>query len=448
MMEGPLRWNRDMKKLLPILLVVTLAGCFEASPPPTTDPIAGGSRVDDGLGFTAVGDAPRASPRQPLGPPSPDEHQTALGQSRFAWELYRALRAEETGNLFVSPYSVSSALAMTYGGAYGETAEEMARVLHFDLPGDRLHPAFGQLARSFRADRGAQGYQLHVANRLWGQDQEGYLDAFLALTRDQYGAELARVDFANDSEGARKLINLWAAEQTEGKIQDLIPPGLVSELTRFVLTNAIYFKGDWEKRFNEGLTQEAPFHVSPEEDVNVPLMMQTGDFKYAQFEGFAAIELPYVGGELAMLVILPDAVDGLAALEVQLSVEKLVQWTNELRSTEIDLFFPKFEMTTTYDHMERTLRSLGMEMAMTPGQADFSGIHSSSQLSIAAVVHKAYLKVDEKGTEAAAATAVVENLPSPIPPPKPVFRADHPFVFVIRDYRTQSVLFAGSLVRP
>ncbi len=370
------------------------------------------------------------------------------GNTRFALDLYARLGTEQDGNLFFSPGSLSTALAMTYDGAGGETAEQMAEVLHLRLPRERLHPAFAALQQTWEADGEGAGYRLSVANRLWGQRDFDFRADYLATTRQHYGAELARVDFARQAEPARQRINAWVEEQTNGKIADLIPPGVLDAMTRLVLTNAVHFKGDWSEPFRKEATKDAPFHVSARERVEVPLMHRQGDYRYWAGDGLRALELPYGEGDLAMVVLLSDEIEGLPDLESRLTAEDLSRWLSGLREREVRVSLPRFTLDSQFQLAE-VLGAMGMPRAFTTGEADFSGMSSEEELSLSAVVHKAFVDVNEEGTEAAAATGIAVAATAFVEPEEPaVFRADHPFLFLIRDSRTGSILFLGRLVDP
>ncbi|CAN5879748.1 serpin family protein [soil metagenome] len=322
------------------------------------------------------------------------EIQTIVeGNTRFALDLYARLRAESHDNLFFSPSSLSTALAMTYAGAEGQTADQMAQVLHFPLPQDQLHPTFSALQQTWIAKGEGAGYQLNVANRLWGQRDYGFRPEFLAKTRDHYGAELAQVDFVQQAEPTRQQINTWVEEQTQGKITDLIPPGALDEMTRLVLTNAIHFKGDWSEPFRETATQDSPFHVSADRTIDVPLMFRQDDYRYWAGEELKLLELPYGKGELAMLVLLPDEIDGLVGLEAKLTADNLARWLSGLRKKEVRVHLPRFQLTTQFQLAE-VLKAMGMPLAFTPGGADFSGMSSEEELFLSAVIHKAFVDVN------------------------------------------------------
>jgi serpin B len=377
--------------------------------------------------------------------PAGDIAAVVKGDTEFALRLYGQLGKEE-GNLFFSPFSISTALAMTYAGARGDTADEMAKALDFTVSQDRLHPAFAAVLAQINEGGKKRGYQLSVANALWGQQGFGFLPDFLNLTRDRYGAGLHEVDFVNATEAARKLINAWVEKETQDKIKDLLPPGVLTVDTRLVLTNAIYFKGFWAEKFKKEFTHEEPFKTSASTTVKVPLMQRTGDYLYLDGGDFQALELPYQGKDLSMVVLLPKKVDGLGDFEQKLTEANLTGWLGKLRKQEVQVALPQFKMTKEFS-LNDALKALGMRRAFIPGGADFTGMSGSGKkLFISAVVHKAFVDVNEEGTEAAAATGVVINKESARI--TPVFQADHPFVFLIRDNRSGSVLFMGRLSNP
>ena len=377
-----------------------------------------------------------------------DVRAVVEGNNRFALDLYAQLRADQPGNLFFSPGSLSTALGMTYAGARGDTEPQMAKVLHFTLPQEKLHPAFASLNPTWNPDGKRRGYRLSVANRLWGQEGFRFLPEFLAITREDYGAELAQVDFGSQTEQARQRINAWVEEQTQGKIRDLIPSGALNSLSRLVLTNAIYFKGDWTKPFDKGDTKDAPFHVTTRQTFDVPMMYQESRFPFWAGEFLKILELPYGTGDLSIMVLLPDEIEGLAKLEARLTDDNLTRWLSGLRREKVRVYLPRFKLTSQFQ-LASTLKNLGMTLAFLSDEADFSGMDGKQDLFISAVLHKAFVDVNEEGTEAAAATGIVVGATAVlIPKEPPVFRADHPFVFLIRDNRTESILFLGRLVNP
>lgn len=440
----------EMTRFFPIGLVL-LVGCSAdvstsipitaaATENATADVNAAKSPVDP------IAESQKSSSSEPHVANGNDRAGATAGNA-FAIDLFSRLRSSGQGNLFFSPYSIHSALSMTYAGARGETAAEMARTLHLESDSTNAVANAGALARSLPAGRRAtQRCELQIANRLWGQQGLAVLPEFVSLTRDYFGAELALADFARHTEEARQKINAWVAAETHEKIKDLLKPGTIDSSTRLVLTNAIYFKGQWNKTFNKQGTAQAGFHVSADEKIDVPLMFQQGFFSCLAVDEMKILELPYADKRLAMTILLPEKVDGLAALEEQLTPDNLNRWLSKLQSQEVKVHFPRFRLTNDFS-LSPVLRSLGMPSALTPGQADFSGMAESQDLYISAVIHKAFVDVNEEGTEAAAATAVVKSAPSPVVQMF-VFRADHPFLFLIRDTRTGSILFLGRMVRP
>jgi len=373
-----------------------------------------------------------------------DTRALVEGNTAFALDLYRQLKENE-GNLFFSPYSISTALAMTIAGAQGNTEAQMARALHFALDQGQLHPAFASLEARLSALQEKGRVLLRVANALWPQEGYSLRDEFLALTEKFYGVQIAAVDFSTveAAEEARQRINAWVEERTEVKIEELIPRATL--LALLILVNAIYFKGDWARQFDEALTHDAPFWVTRGEQVQVPLMHQVGECGYAETGHLQILELPYAGDDLSMIALLPADRGGLADLEDALSVDNLSGWTRRIRRREVDVSLPRFTMRCGFE-LSETLRAMGMTDAFDD-EADFSGIDGTRLLYISAVFHQAFVEVNEEGTEAAAATAVV-MAPKGLPPPIPTFRADRPFVFLIRENHTGSVLFLGRVVDP
>ncbi len=376
-------------------------------------------------------------------PAKAPEGTAADSVNDFALDLYARLRGEE-GNLFFSPHSISTALAMTYAGARGETARQMADVLSFHAEGERLHLGFGELQRSLAAGKEEKGYELTVANALWGQKGYGFLKEFLELTGKHYGAGLREMDFRGAAEDARKTINSWVEEKTRDRIKDLIKPGVLNSMTRLVLTNAIYFKGDWARQFDEKATRDAPFWLTQEKKADVPMMFHRARFKYAEMDSLQCLELPYVGEELSMVVLLPKERTGLGKLEASLNRENLERWVGRMHRMKVSVHLPKFKLTRQFQ-LGGTLKAMGMTDAFSD-RADFSGMNGKRDLFISAVIHKAFVEVNEEGTEAAAATAVVIQVTSI--QPETVFRADHPFIFLIRDTRSGAILFMGRVSDP
>lgn len=374
--------------------------------------------------------------------------QTAVtGNTAFACDLYGKLKAQE-GNLFLSPYSISTALAMTYGGARGNTEAQMAKALNFGLPQDELHPVFAGLQDGLNAVQQKGKVKLAVANSLWPQKGYTFLPAYLDLCKKNYSVTITPVDFAGATEQARTTINDWVENKTEKKIQELFKPGVLSGDTRLVLVNAIYFKGNWVTQFDKRATTPQPFHLAAGKDVEAPLMRLEKQFRYTETPDLQALEMPYSGNDLSMVVLLPRQVDGLPALEAKLTEENLAAWTKGLASRKAMVWLPKFKTTAEFS-LNQTLAALGMTDAFAR-QADFSGMTGQTDLFISAVVHKAFVEVNEEGTEAAAATGVAFTRERAIVREEEpvVFRADHPFLFIVRDNHTGSVLFLGRIVDP
>jgi serpin B len=372
-----------------------------------------------------------------------DFENLAHGNNAFALDLYHEL-GKSDGNLFFSPYSISVALAMTYAGARGETEFQMKRALHFGLPNEKLHAAFFDLQKYLGEAETSEGVQLKIANSLWPQAGYTFLSDFIALIRTNYGVTITPVDFAGDTEGARQVINQWVDEKTERKIPELIPQGRLTALTRLVLTNAIYFKGMWAAPFKQELTKEADFW-SVNGQVKVPMMTRHGKYRYAGNKDLQALELSYLGNGLSMLLILPREKDGLANLEGGLTPDFISKLTQKMWETDLTVFLPKFKMESAF-LLNEMLAALGMTDAFRSDKADFSGMNGTKELLISLVIHKAFIEINEEGTEAAAATAVVTRAKGFIEPIE--FRADHPFVFIIRENQTGSILFMGRMLQP
>ncbi len=385
--------------------------------------------------------------------PAADLEQLVAGNTAFAFDLYQAVRLPD-GNLVYSPFSISIALAMTYGGARGDTASQMAEVLHFTLPEGQFHPAFNALDLDLaaRPDQAAnvdedERFELSIANSLWGQDGWPFLPEFLDLLAANYGAGMRLVDFENATETARRQINDWVSDQTHKRIRDIIPPGTLDPSTRLALANAIYFKATWEFEFDPNETADAPFYLLDGETVSVEMMgMETGEnYAYAAGDGWQAIALPYKGSLTEMVVIVPDA-GNFEAFESTLTAEEYNDIVSALEPQDVILSMPKFTFETQYS-LSDTLVQMGMPDAFDPFLADFSGMDGQQILYIGDVLHKAFIAVDEKGTEAAAATIVI-MMAGALMPEGIVLTIDRPFFYVIRDVPTGTVLFMGRVVDP
>jgi serpin B len=376
----------------------------------------------------------------------PEPAMVVEGNTDFALDLYRELK-DTKGNLFFSPYSISTALAMTYAGARENTAKQMADVLHFPFGQNKVHPAFGHLETLMNKIQTKSDIQLNVANSLWPQQGYPFLEEYLALIKKYYGVVITPLNYQKAAEKARKIINQWVVEKTKDKIKNLIRPGILNTLTRLVLVNAIYFKGNWANQFNEKQTKDDTFYLFSGRTIQTPLMAHEQEFAYGDKEFLQVLELPYVGESLSMIVLLPKEKDGLPQLEKQLTAVNLKMWTSGLRKQKVKIFLPRFKMTSQFS-LGKNLAAMGMPDAFNPNKANFSGMDGRlNWLYIGAVIHKAFVDVNEEGTEAAAATAVMVLGTSMAPPP-PTFRADHPFFFLIRENTTGSILFLGRVMDP
>jgi len=380
--------------------------------------------------------------------------ELALGNRRFAVELYQHLASEYEGeNLFFSPYSVSSALAMTFAGAENNTETQMAATLHFTLPEDALHAAFNLESQQLNsrgqdaAGADGEGFRLNVVNSIWGQDGYPFLQSFLDCLALNYGAGLRVVDFINVPESCRVTINDWVAEQTEDRIQDLLPPGSITGLTRMVLVNAVYFNAAWLHPFEVSATQPGDFNLLDGSAVQTDMMQQTELFGYLDGENFTALELHYDGGEMSMVIIVPDS-GQYAAFESGLTLEKLDAIISALGPQRVELSMPGWTFQTGSISLSGILRQMGMQDPFDSLKADFSAMADApGPLFISDVVHKAFVAVDEEGTEAAAATGVI-IVPTSVPPPPIPFAIDRPFVYLIRDIATETIVFMGRVTDP
>lgn len=368
--------------------------------------------------------------------------------NQFALEMYSEIN-EEGKNLFFSPWSISSALAMTFEGAKGQTREEMKNTLHFQENDLDRRSSFAGLYNTINS--GNKEYELNTANALWAQKDYPFLEEFINSNKKYYSAEVTNMDFVSKPEESRKEINKWVEEKTNDKIKDLIPQGMINSITRLVLTNAIYFKGDWKLKFDKTKTKKEEFKVNENTTVQADMMSlkeEKDDFKYTENELLQIIELPYKGENLSMIVLLPKK--NLSEIEEQLSVEKLNSWKQSMHEREVFVYLPKFKFETKY-FIAENLSKMGMPTAFSDSSADFTGMFDSTKttenLFISQVIHQAFVQVDEEGTEAAAATAVIMEATSAMPD-YIEFRADHPFIFIIQENSTGSILFMGKVTDP
>jgi len=384
--------------------------------------------------------------------PQGDLDALVTDNTEFSFELYQELAGASGGNLFYSPFSISQALAMTYAGAQGNTAVEMADTLSFTLPAAQLHPAWNALDLEL-ASRGqnalasdGQGFRLNVVNSIWAQIGYPLQTPFLDTLAQHYGAATFLMDYKADPEGCRDTINTWVEDQTEGRIEDLIGPDVIKTITRLVLVNAIYFNAAWLLPFDESLTQDGPFHRLDGSSAAVPLMYQEEAFGYATGDGWEAVEMQYDGQELSMVVVMPDE-GRFAEIEGGLDAAALDAMLAGLASAQLGLTMPRFNYTSSF-MLKDALQDLGMIDAFEFGPADFSGMDGTRSLYIGAVIHKAFVDVNEAGTEAAAATAVVMDFGTSMPPEPIAVTVDRPFIFLIRDLQTGAVLFVGRVLDP
>lgn len=375
-----------------------------------------------------------------------DPQNLVAGNTAFALDLYDKLKRGQ-GNLFFSPYSISTALAMTYAGARGQTEKQMARALHLGTNQAAVPALFGELQKQLNGAEEKREFQLNIANGLWSQKGEPFLPDFLKISTDQFAAKITEADFRSDADSVRKEINDWVSAKTKGKIEDLIPAGFLDRMTRLVLVNAIYFKGTWAHEFKKDKTYPATFYSSSSQTNETPLMNQTVDLSYAETRDIQVLMMPYAGNNISMVILLPRQRFGLSEIESTLTPATLTEWLGQLHSEKVNVYFPKFKITQEFS-LGDTLAAMGMTAPFST-QADFSGMNGKRDLFISAVVHKAYVDVNEEGTEAAAATGVaVRALAVHAPQPIRLFRADHPFLFLVRDNRSGSILFLGRIVNP
>ncbi|MDJ0761833.1 MAG: serpin family protein [Myxococcota bacterium] len=375
--------------------------------------------------------------------PQPSSPQTEASEADFVFDLYRQLQ-KEPGNIFYSPFSISVALSMTYAGARNETERQMAGVLGFDAQ-EAQHP---KMSKTLSELNSIKKVKLFIANAIWPAIQYPFNQDFIKIEKTHYKSFVRNLDFARKTEKSRKIINTWVRRATKGNIENLIEPGILDALTRLVLTNAIYFKGKWEAPFNPDNTRPRPFNIAPEKTVKVPMMSQTGKFNYFDNDAIQAIAMPYAGDRLAMIAVLPKERDGLAKLEAEVTTTAVQTWVEKMAMQDVMVLFPKFKVASSFE-LSAALKTMGMTDAFS-NIADFSGMldmtkaKKEEELYISKVVHKAVVEVNEKGTEAAAATAVVMRKYGGAAQ----FFATRPFLFFIRDTLTKEILFIGRMSDP
>ncbi len=411
--------------ILPVILfviIVILAGVLIFLPKAENNPVV----LDDSKSFPE------------------SEAGVILANNQFAFDLYKKYEAND-GNIFFSPYSLSTALAMVYEGAKGKTAEEIQAVFHFPKDAGVRQPAFAKIYNQI--NKAGKTYELKTANALWAQKDFAFLDSYFSLIKNYYGGEVTNLDFINAAEDARLTINKWVEDQTNDKIKDLIPAGVLSNLTKLVLTNAIYFKGTWQLQFDKKDTKEQDFNIASDKTVKAQMMSLKGEdakFNYAENSDLQILELPYDSKDLSMLVLLPK--NNISSVDAYLTPEKFLELKAGLTEKQVNVYFPKFKIETKYS-MKGDLSNMGMPVAFSD-QADFSGMDGKQDLRISEVIHQAFVEVNEEGTEAAAATAVIMELKSAFPSDQLEFIADHPFIFLIQDNATGNILFLGRVSNP
>ena len=463
-------WSALFSAALYLMTAAMLSACYNGPQPALPAEPTGvlGPRSTEAPTPTSTSLAP-ADPTVPAAPdelrsdrgraaPSATDTEISYlvnGNNTFAFDLYRALGAAE-GNLFYSPYSISLALAMTYAGARGETERQMAHTLQFLLPQGRLHPAFNDLALQFASRGGGQQgrddeeFRLEIANAVWGQRDYEFLEPFLDVLAENYGGGVRQVDFREAPEESRATINEWVADRTAGRIRDLVPPDVIDPLTRLVLTNAIYFNAAWAYPFYESQTKIDRFHLLEGGSVDVPMMTVDTELSYVSGGEYQAVELPYHGDGISMVILVPDR-GRFREFEGSLDATLVARILEDMKLSSVLLTMPRFEFESQFE-MAETLAEMGMAHAFDERASDLSGMDGRSCLAgdvpclfILDVIHKAFVSVNERGTEAAAATGVIVQLESEASdkPKRVMLWVDRPFVFVIRDLTTDTILFVG-----
>ena len=369
-----------------------------------------------------------------------------MRNNKFAFDLYNAISSIHDENLVISPFSISTALAMTYAGADGNTARQMARTLYFERDQENFHKNFSEWMNAI-IEKGEAKKQLQIANSLWPQEDYPFLDEFMNLIREYYGSAFYKVNYKDDREQIRQQINAWVEKHTNNLIKDLIQPGVLVDDTRLVLVNAIYFLSNWKIAFDEDATHNNAFNISREKTVNVPFMCMKDDLNYTETDNFQALELEYEGSDFSMLIVLPAENINLDEFMKNFDALAFAETMNILEKQKVQVYLPSFKVRSKFD-LEKLLASMGMPDAFS-NRADFSNMTPLNDLKIDKVIHEAFIDVNEEGTEAAASTAVVIIIKSAIiDPPENIFRADRPFFYVIRENKSNSILFMGKILNP
>lgn len=367
------------------------------------------------------------------------ERALVAGNSKFAFELYQILR-HGNGNLFFSPYSISQALTMVYTGSDGKTEEQMASALHFESAPYDLPPVFGSL-HSQLLGRGTSNFQLHLANSLWWQEGYALRAVYLKTLRKRFGATVESLDFSTTPEKSRATINEWVSRYSKGKIKELLPQGFITSLTRLVLANAIYFRATWKERFNADYTSNSPFNLLDGGQVTVPMMNQITPFAYTATGGVQAAELPYIGERFSMVVLLP-ARGQFEDFASSLTADRVAAILENLSIQMVQVYMPRFEFRSSFE-LSSALEALGMTDAFILGRANFQGMALTRELFLGDLYHQTIVSVDENGTFAVVATAG-----DMVAPDVPTVRLDRPFIFLIRDNETNTILFIGQVIDP
>jgi serpin B len=368
------------------------------------------------------------------------------GLNEFSFNIYCQLNAASENNEFISPLSISSVLAMTYAGAEEQTAEEMKQALHFGAQDPEFHQIYGRILDSLAQSSG--DFEINIANAVWVQKAFPLLGKFTKTVRDNYKGESRELNFIHQPVKSKETINKWVSDKTNDKIPELLSDGVIDADTRMILTNAVYFNAEWYESFNKKMTNEAPFYLLNGGQTTCDLMYQRSRLAYMETKDLQIVELFYKGRQYSMTILLPKKTDGLKELDQTVDQDLLAQFDMNKKWEDILLYVPKFKMDSDYE-LKPALSALGMKEAFSD-DADFKGMTGEKDLKISSVIHKAFIEVDEEKTEAAAATAVVMKMTSAMPVERsPIeFRADHPFMFLIRHTESGAIVFMGQITNP
>ena len=420
-----------MKKTILLLVLLLLGLLFIGC---TSPPITKSTGL---IGFTKLDDSKATTE---------GVNEIVLANNQFAIDYYNQLD-KENKNIFFSPFSISTAIAMTYEGTDGKTAEEIRKVFYFPQNNEQRKSSFAKIYNTLNNELKNEKITLNIANAIWKEKEYTFKKDFLETINKYYYGKTNSVDFKNAPEPSRKKINEWVEKQTNNKIQKLIPGGVISTYTKMVLTNAIYFKGKWTNLFEQKNTKEKDFLVSEDKNVKTQMMYQTDNFKYYEDTNFQYLQMNYKGNKISMLVILPKDKNGKTIYDFNIpTAKKIPNVINSLKTKEVKINFPKIELRTNYS-LKKDLQKMGMKEVFT-NNANFSKMDPKNKLKVSEIYHKTYLKVDEEGTEAAAATAIVIAGTTSVPLPPKVFNANHPFAFIIKENKTGEILFIGKIVNP